>query len=67
MTTAMVKANPLQSNKDAKRDFLKKLTKPLTTMVIQLDKTIIEKIALGKEEFMDHSLVKVCSHITCDN
>ena len=55
----MVKAGNLQSNKDANRDFLKKLTKPFTSKVIKLDKHIIEKIALGESEYMSKSLVKV--------
>ena len=53
----------LETNKGAKRDLLKKLTKPFTTLVIQLDKKIIEKIALGKKEYMDRSLVKVAHSV----
>ena len=52
----------IETNKDAKKDFLKKLTKPFTSRVIQLDKKIIEKIALGHEEYMELSLVKVQSY-----
>ena len=42
-----------------KKDFLKALTKPVTKLVIQLDKKILEKIALGQTEYAEKSLIKV--------
>ena len=42
-----------------KKDFLKALTKPATKLIIQLDKKILEKIALGKTEYSEKSLIKV--------
>ena len=42
-----------------KKDFLKALTKPVTKLVIQLDKKVLEKIALGQTEYAEKSLIKV--------
>ena len=49
----------LESSAAKQQDLLKKLTKPFTQMIVQLDKKVIEGIALGKEEFADKSLIKV--------
>ena len=42
-----------------KKDLLKALTKPITKLIIQLDKKILEKIALGNTEYAEKSLIKV--------
>ena len=47
------------SENAGKHDFLKKLTKPFTTLVIQLDKKVIEAWATGNKEYANHSLIKV--------
>lgn len=40
-------------------DLLKTITSPITSRIIQLDKNVIEEIAMGNEEYMDEPLRKV--------
>ncbi|XP_056328177.1 sodium-dependent phosphate transport protein 2A isoform X2 [Danio aesculapii] len=40
-------------------ELLKTLTEPFTTLIIQLDKSVITGIALGDESMRNHSLIKV--------
>ena len=67
ITSFLVKAMDLKENKAAKKELLKVITKPFTKLVIQLDKKVIEKIALGKKEYESKSLIKtVCSKKTVE-
>lgn len=49
----------LEAVQGEKRDFLKALTKPVTKLVVQLDKKVLEKIALGNTQYIHKSLIKV--------
>ncbi|XP_053384148.1 sodium-dependent phosphate transport protein 2B-like [Mercenaria mercenaria] len=50
----------LQTNKAANLEFLKKLTKPFTHLIIQVDKKVIEQIAQGIPDAMNKSIIKHC-------
>lgn len=58
LTCLVVQACNLQTFKGGNQDLLKKLTKPFTKLVIQIDKKVIEKIASGHSEYADKSLIK---------
>ena len=58
LTDAMVESLDIETNKALKKDLLKKITKPFTNVIIQLDKKIIEKIAKGDKSVGDKSLIK---------
>lgn len=47
-----------QATKSEKREFLKKLTNPFTKLIIQLDKSVITKIAKGDKTAASASLIK---------
>ncbi len=49
----------LENVKGENQDFLKALTKPLTGRIIQLDKKVITKIAMGDSSVANKSLIKV--------
>ncbi|KAK3595933.1 hypothetical protein CHS0354_032441 [Potamilus streckersoni] len=49
----------LNKEKGTDQDFLQKITKPFTSLIIQIDKNVIEKIALGKENSTG-SIIKHC-------
>eukprot|EP00794_Sanderia_malayensis_P003575 gene3575-4079_t len=49
---------PKGGSATSKRDFLKKLTNPFTKLVIQLDKSVITKIAKGDKSAESKSLIK---------
>ena len=57
LTNEIVKSLHLETNKALKQDLLKKITKPFTNIIIQLDKKIIEKIAKGDKSVGDKSLI----------
>ena len=59
LTKLIVDSMNLDNVHGEKKDFLKALTKPVTKLVIQLDKKILEKIALGQTEYAEKSLIKV--------
>ena len=59
MTQALVDSMNLDEVHGEKRDFLKALTKPVTKLLIQLNKKVLENIALGKTEYIQKSLIKV--------
>ena len=48
-----------ENGDEYKKELLKKITKPFTNIIIQLDKKVIQKIAEGDESAMDKSLLKV--------
>ncbi|XP_066931012.1 sodium-dependent phosphate transport protein 2B-like isoform X3 [Clytia hemisphaerica] len=48
-----------ENGEEYKKELLKKITKPFTNVIIQLDKKVIQKIAEGDESAMDKSLLKV--------
>lgn len=58
MTKAMVDSMDLTTDKGMKKDYLKKLTNPLTKKIMQLDKKLITKIAEGED--VPGSLMKKC-------
>ncbi|EDO49473.1 predicted protein [Nematostella vectensis] len=58
LTSVLVKVMDLKTNKGYKTEFLSKLTKPFTQLVIQLDKKVITQIALQKKGAEDKSLIK---------
>lgn len=67
LTSFLVNTMNLGTNKATKKELLKTITKPFTKLVIQLDKKVIEKIALGKEEYVSKSLIKKsCSKKTVE-
>ncbi|XP_002741946.2 sodium-dependent phosphate transport protein 2A-like [Saccoglossus kowalevskii] len=58
LTGAIVGTTTADANEELSVDFLKVITKPLTNLIIQLDKKLINDIALGVVESEDVSLVK---------
>ncbi|KAL3213840.1 hypothetical protein MRX96_035082 [Rhipicephalus microplus] len=66
LTSAIMNSTNWTTNKNANRDFLQVLTKPFTSLIIQLDKKVIEKVAIGDETYYNHSLIKRCCNMTSD-
>ncbi|KAL1483739.1 hypothetical protein MTO96_032983 [Rhipicephalus appendiculatus] len=66
LTSAIMNSTNWTTNKHANRDFLQVLTKPFTSLIIQLDKKVIEKVAIGDETYYNHSLIKRCCNMTSD-
>lgn len=60
LTGKIIDVLDLTQKKGTNQKLLKKLTEPFTKLVIQLDKDIIKKIALGDESAESKSLIKVC-------
>ncbi|XP_057297477.1 sodium-dependent phosphate transport protein 2B-like isoform X2 [Hydractinia symbiolongicarpus] len=63
LTKAIISAMSLPDpdepgDKSYKKELLKKITKPFTNLVIQLDKKVIEQIAKGDKSADDKSLIK---------
>ena len=59
LTNAIINSLSLgKGDKSFKKELLKKITKPFTNHIIQLDKKIIEKIAQGDKSVADKSLIK---------
>ena len=48
----------VEKKQGTKVDFLKKITKPFTNQIIQIDKKVIQRIAEGKDVAPDESLIK---------
>lgn len=61
LTGKIINVLPLTQKKGTNKKLLKKLTEPFTKLIIQLDKKIIENIALGDESAESKSLIKDCS------
>lgn len=60
LTGEIIKRLPLTQKKGTNQKLLKVITEPFTKLIIQLDKKIIEKIALGDESAESMSLIKHC-------
>ncbi|CAG2211305.1 NPT [Mytilus edulis] len=58
LTGALTKSFKGSSFKGGKQDFLKVITKPLTKLIVELDKKILQKIAVGDKNYEDKSLIK---------
>ena len=63
LTEAIVDSLQITPDESLDKDLLKKITKPFTNVIIQLNKKVIEKIAKGDENAEEESLIKYC----CDN
>ena len=60
LTGLIIKDLHLSEGKKTNQKLLKVVTKPLTKLIIQTDKKVITKIALGKTDGKDKSLIKNC-------
>ncbi|CAH1773675.1 unnamed protein product [Owenia fusiformis] len=58
LTTAIIDSCNLKDTSMEKKEFLKVLTKPFTSTIIQVDKKVIQKIALGETDYAKKSLIK---------
>lgn len=62
-TQIIVDSFNMEDMKAKKQDLLKKLTKPLTSRIIKVDKKVITGVAEGKPEYLNKTLLKVyCSY-----
>ncbi|CAH3124322.1 unnamed protein product [Pocillopora meandrina] len=61
LTGEIIDVLPLTQKKGTDKKLLKKLTEPFTKLIIQLDKKVIENIALGDKSAESKSLIKDCS------
>ncbi|XP_052769741.1 sodium-dependent phosphate transport protein 2B-like isoform X2 [Mya arenaria] len=61
---AMVDSFHLQSSGKGKIDFLKVITKPFTSLIIQIDKSVITGLATGKVKSGDD--LSIIKHMCCD-
>lgn len=59
LTQLIVDSFHIESKENAKFDLLKKLTKPFTSLIVQLDKKVINKIAVGGADSSESRLLKV--------
>ncbi|KAL4229342.1 hypothetical protein ACF0H5_012381 [Mactra antiquata] len=57
-TKMMVESCNFESTNAYKQDLLKALTKPFTSLVVNVDKKVINKIAEGHTEYLNKSLIK---------
>ena len=60
LTGQIIKVLDLSESKETNQKLLKVVTEPFTKLIIQVDKKVITKIALGKAESGDVSLIKNC-------
>ena len=60
LTGKIIESLPLTQKKGTNQKLLKVITQPFTKLIIQLDKKVIEKIALGDESAESLSLIKQC-------
>ncbi|ESO93601.1 hypothetical protein LOTGIDRAFT_215991 [Lottia gigantea] len=60
LSGAIINSLPLEQNKGAKKDFLKVITKPFTTLIIQVDSKAINKIAISEKASHEVKLMKSC-------
>ncbi|KAL4238077.1 hypothetical protein ACF0H5_002789 [Mactra antiquata] len=51
---------PVSAEKRKPRQFLKKLTKPFTKLIIRVDKSVLTSIAQGDDNAYDMSIIKHC-------
>ena len=61
LTGRIIKVLDLTESKKTNQKLLKVVTEPFTELLIQIDKKVITKIALGKAESGDVSLIKHCN------
>ncbi|KAK3732299.1 hypothetical protein QZH41_010749, partial [Actinostola sp. cb2023] len=61
LTSFLIGKMNLGQEQAQKKEFLKKITKPLTNLIIQLDKKVIQNIALKKDVPAEKSLIKACT------
>lgn len=67
LTNFLLRAINLEESKQAKKELRQAITKPLTSLVIQLDKKVIPKIATGNEQYEAKSLIETsCSKKTIE-
>jgi sodium-dependent phosphate cotransporter len=59
LTKMITKASGAKGDQETKVEFLKKITKPFTNLVIQIDKKVLEELAKGDVD-SDKSLIKSC-------
>ncbi|GFO40645.1 sodium-dependent phosphate transport protein 2a [Plakobranchus ocellatus] len=59
LTGLIIDSLNMENVKANKQDLLKKLTKPLTSQIVTVDKKVITGIGQGQEEFKNKSLLKV--------
>ena len=60
LTKAIVDSLDITTDESLNKDLIKKITKPFTNVIIQLDKKVIEKLAKGNEDAETLSLIKKC-------
>ncbi|XP_029200006.2 sodium-dependent phosphate transport protein 2B-like isoform X1 [Acropora millepora] len=60
LTGLIIRDLHLSEGKKTNQKLLKVVTEPLTKLIIQIDKKVITKIALGKTDGKDKSLIKNC-------
>lgn len=60
LTSAIINSTDWSKKGGVKVDFLNKLTKPFTKLIIQIDKKVVEDIAANKSGALEKSLVKRC-------
>ena len=60
LTDKIIEGLHLKREKGVNQKLLKTITEPFTKLIIQLDKKIIQQIALGDESVLSKSLIKSC-------
>lgn len=58
LSNVLIEAMNLTKSQATKKDLLKVITKPFTSLIIQVDKNIIKNIALQKKGYESRSLIK---------
>lgn len=61
LTDKIVSMMDIKTDKGANKELLKKITKPFTKLIIELDKKVIKNIALKVEGEESKSLIKSCT------
>ncbi|KAH3848193.1 hypothetical protein DPMN_090552 [Dreissena polymorpha] len=64
VTNVIVDSMDLQTNMGGKRDFLNVVTKPFTSLIIQIEKDVIKNIATGK--ISADKTMSIIKHVCCD-
>ncbi|XP_013060704.2 sodium-dependent phosphate transport protein 2A-like [Biomphalaria glabrata] len=59
LTGAIVNSLDIHNSSAKDQDLLKKITKPLTSKIVQIDEHVITAIAEGKQEFANQSVLKI--------
>ncbi|XP_052805215.1 sodium-dependent phosphate transport protein 2A-like [Mya arenaria] len=58
LTSLIIDSSNIGTYEGGKREFLTALTKPFTSLIVQVDKKVINKIAEGHTEYLNKSLIK---------